>query len=215
MVSVQEWKNGVLAQTQDADHIKTAEALAELLEGSSSPADIAKIITTVYEPPPETRRDCSHAGENKKVTEFWVTHMTDAISLFGDVDTQDRLLALLVEMSKQPDVRNPDGVLKGAGGCAIYWRDLPEWEWQFSNYGLSKSRSFLVDRRLLTRHLSLQSCRASLFKGIQQEGLSESRPGPSELDEICRYSARERPVYQWSCTASVRYPATWTRTTLQ
>lgn len=138
MVSVRKWKRAVLAQTEDTGHIYAAEALAELLEGSSSPVDIAKRITTIYEPPRATRKERGQNGENEKVTEFWVTHMCDAISTFGELDKQDRLIDLLVEMSRQDVVGSRDDVSKGGGG-SNYWRDLPEWEWQFSHYGLGES----------------------------------------------------------------------------
>lgn len=137
MVSVQDWKRAVLSQTGDIDHTCAAEALAELLEGSSSPLDTAKKITTIYEPPSATRKERGQDGENEKVTEFWITHMCDAISTFGELDKQDRLIDLLVDMSRQDDVRSCDDVLKGGGG-SIYWRGLPEWEWQFSHYGLGE-----------------------------------------------------------------------------
>lgn len=137
MASVRDWKDSVLAQTQDPDHIQTAEALAELLDGTSSPADIAERITSVYEPPPEMREEWFHEGQSQKVIEFWGIHMSDAIRAFGDSVIQDRLIALLVDMSKQPDVKNPDGSSKGGPG-STYWRDLPDWESQFFHYSLSE-----------------------------------------------------------------------------
>lgn len=145
MASVQYWKDSVLAQTQDFDHIQTAEALAELLGGASSPADAAERITSIYEPPPEMRAEWFHEGQNQKVIEFWGIHMHEAMSTFGDAETRDRLIALLIEMSKQPDVKNPDGSLKGGTG-GTYWKDLPDWEWQFSYYGLGKSYILINSR---------------------------------------------------------------------
>lgn len=164
MASVQDWKDSVLAQTRDSDHIQTAEALAELLDGTSSPADIAERITSIYEPPPETRKEWFHEGQNHKVIEFWGIHMHEAMSMFGDAELQDRLIALLVEMSKQPDVKNPDGSLKGSTG-GIYWKDLPDWEWQFSYYGLGKSYSLVDSLCQLTQLCSIQARRRVLPRG--------------------------------------------------
>ena len=154
MVSVQEWRNSVLAQTQDFGHIKTAEALAELLEDSSSPAVIAKKITTIYEPPPESREELFHEGQNQKVIDFWGIHMHEAISKFGDSPVQERLVALLVDMSKQPDVKHPDGSVKGGVG-STYWRDLPNWEWQFSQHGLGKLRKRPTSLHRLIQYASI------------------------------------------------------------
>jgi hypothetical protein len=49
-----------------------------------------------------------------------------------------RLIDLLKEISRQPDVKTPDGSVKMHRGCEAYWRDVPGWEHGFAEELLCK-----------------------------------------------------------------------------
>jgi len=131
MISIAEWKKAVLARTEDPDQVQAAEALALLLSGEADADDAARSITMIYEIDLKRNNGSTYDDCYNKVYEFWTNHMWTAILQFGSTMINQRLLALLKEISKQPDVKTPDGSVKMHGGREAYWRDVPGWEFNF------------------------------------------------------------------------------------
>ncbi len=127
MTSVQEWKKEKYANTSDIDHRQAIDALASLLENKTSPAETAKAITAAYEP---------RSKLNEKIENFWVLYMCEAIRHFGDAAARERLVDLLGEISRLPDVKDADGSVQSDPGDAVFWRDMPRWAYDFKEYGL-------------------------------------------------------------------------------
>lgn len=141
MISVQDWKTTKYAKTDDTDHIRAIEALASLLEGNISPTSAAQSITTAYEASLKETKGCSDRNlwcENK-VSVFWESYMSDAISCFGSTQEQARLASLLLEISKLPDLKDHDGNVVKSIYNQTFWSDLPGWGWHFPSAGLCKS----------------------------------------------------------------------------
>ena len=140
MVSVQDWKAAKCAKADDADHIRTIEALASLLEDDISPADAALSITTAY----ATLLKATKGGSVRefwyetKVSQFWRDYLSDAIQCFGSTEVQDRLISLLSEISKLPDLKDDDGVVVKTIDHETFWSDLPDWDYQFARTALCK-----------------------------------------------------------------------------
>jgi hypothetical protein len=139
MKSVQEFTRGFRDDTQDADHLQAGDALALLLSGEADADDTAKSITMIYDVSLKRNNGFTHNDEYNKVRYFWMRHMCGAIYTFGDDAIQERLIDLLTEISKQPEVKCPDGSTKMHCGVQIYWRDLPGRSFELQAIGLSKS----------------------------------------------------------------------------
>jgi hypothetical protein len=157
MDSVQDWKKAVHAQTEDPDHVQAAEALALLLNGEAAACDTAKGITMIYEADLERNNGSTYADGHNKVYGFWTNHMCNAILKFDSIVVQQRVVELLIEISKQPDVKTPDGSVKMHDGHEVYWRDVPGWEYNFADDILCKLLTYFVCKVLLT--LFLQTTR--------------------------------------------------------
>jgi len=138
MDSVQDWKKAVLALTDDSDQIQAADALALLLNGEADADDTARSITMIFEVDLKRNNGSTHADCHNKVYEFWTNHMLLAILKFGSTVVNQRLIDLLKEISKQPDVKTPDGSVKTHGRYEAYWRDVPGWEYSFAEELLCK-----------------------------------------------------------------------------
>lgn len=140
MESVQDWRNTERAATEDADHLRAIDAVASLLEGEASPAQAAEVITTTYESSLlETFGRPWELKTDDKVSYFWAGYMSGAARTFGSAQSRERLVNLLVEISKRPDLEDADGfVITGINVDGVYWRDLPAWGRNFTSDGLCK-----------------------------------------------------------------------------
>ncbi|GAB7325712.1 hypothetical protein MBLNU13_g09679t1 [Cladosporium sp. NU13] len=132
MISAQDWKTANLVRCEDADgidadHVAAVEALASLLEGDMTPADAAQCITTTYAASVKVAEGPFKANSWKinKVYKFWRVFMSNAIRSFGSAEDQERLFKLLVEISRQPDLEDDDGIVIGDLYLDPYWIDLP------------------------------------------------------------------------------------------
>ena len=125
-VSVQNFTQEVYKNTDDPCHFEAADALALLLKGGADADDTARSITTIYEI--ELRKyESTTMDDEKQVCYFWACHMCGAIRTFGSQELRERLFDLLVAISKQPDVKTPNGSVKKYLDCDVYWRDFPGW----------------------------------------------------------------------------------------
>lgn len=75
MVSVEDWKEAVLARTKDSDHVQAADALALLLNGEADADDTAKSITMIYEVDLEHNNGSIYNDCHNKVYELWMNHL--------------------------------------------------------------------------------------------------------------------------------------------
>lgn len=123
------------AETSDSEHHQAIDALALLLENQESPADTAKAFTMVYENSIKTADRPTNVDSRNKVHTFWALWMCDAIRTFEGASK--RLVDLLVEVSRQPDIIGIDRSPKKHIDGSIYWRDLPSWSFDFAEHGLS------------------------------------------------------------------------------
>lgn len=143
--STDSFVEGVHEITNDPDHHEAADALAALLSGVASAEDTAKSITMMYEVSLKKSNESTWEDERNKPFYFWGLHMWRAIRAFGDDEVQARrLLDLLEEMSRQPDVINSDGSVKLHAELQIYWRDLPGWSFHLMEM-LGKSLHLSTD----------------------------------------------------------------------
>jgi hypothetical protein len=119
LADIQDWIKTRRERITAPDHLSAIDALAVCLDGSESPSAVAVIITKAYS---------SYVGQplknsdSDRVQSFWVM-LCDAARMFGSA--QSRLIDLLHEMSKQPDVYATDGSLAKTTSGMVYWRDLP------------------------------------------------------------------------------------------
>jgi hypothetical protein len=114
---IQDWIKTRRERVTAPDHLSAIDALAICLNGNGPPNAIATSITKAYSSYVEQPLKNS---ESDRVQSFWVL-LCDAARMFGSA--QSRLIDLLHEMSKQPDIYATDGS-KTTGGM-VYWRDLP------------------------------------------------------------------------------------------
>lgn len=148
MISVQDWKTSKCAITEDTDHVKAIEALASLLGGNIFPADAAKSITTAYAASLKATKggDNHNSWYETKVAQFWGSDMFDAIACYGGTDVQARLISLLVEISKLPDLKDDHGVVVKTIHHQTFRSDLPGWGRHFASAGLGKlHHNLLID----------------------------------------------------------------------
>ena len=129
MVSIQDWKTTECAQIDDSDHVEAIETLASLLEGDITPTDAAKMITKTYEASLKAiegfwKDEHYHIT---KVHDFWSRYMTGTIRSFGSAEERERLFELLIEISRQPDLEDHDGMVMKSIDQKIFWSDLPGW----------------------------------------------------------------------------------------
>lgn len=123
--AVLEFTDGVRELTDDLDHLEAADALGALLSGEATPEDTAKIITMIYEVSLKKKKESAYTNEHEKTFYFWDHHLCNAISRFGSDELQERrLLQLLDEISKQPNVTASNGCVKEYS-ARVYWHDLP------------------------------------------------------------------------------------------
>ena len=150
MDSIQDWKKAVLANTEDPDQVQAAEALALLLSGEADANDTARSITMTFEVDLKRNNGSTYADGHNKFYCFCMNHMCNAIVRLGSTVVHQRLIELLKEISKQPNVKTPDGSVKMHEGCEAYWRDVPGWEYSFAEEILCKSLPCIVYNTLLT-----------------------------------------------------------------
>lgn len=191
MVSAQDWKTANLvkcadADGMDADHVAAVEALASLLEGDMTPADAAESITTTYAASVKFTEGPFQVGSWKtnKVYEFWGLFMSDAIRSFGSADNQERLFKLLVEISRQPDLEDNDGIAVKDVDLDTYWLDLPGWGDCFSDATLCKWISYVTQFYLLTEYDSLHS------SSCEQRSITCKETAVAERDEVRSHVAQ-------------------------
>jgi hypothetical protein len=141
MESVQSYMEKVREHTEDPDHLRANEALASLVEGEASPTDTAKIITTAYASSLRSDRSAPKGDRwyHSKFHEFWGRIFSDFVRHHSSGEAQERLINLLVEISRQPDLRWEDGSVATTDAGQVYWRDLPGWEFHFADEGLRES----------------------------------------------------------------------------
>lgn len=137
-LTVQEWRSEQRAATADEDHYQAMEALTSLLEGEISANEAAKTITDVYGALIGKETRMTTDDDILKICDFWDFYMLDAIEIFGTAIAQERLASLLVEMSRQPDMKTPDGYVKEHGNGEVWWRDLPKWSYHLLEHGLGE-----------------------------------------------------------------------------
>lgn len=138
MESVEDYMKKVHEYTTDADHLQANVALALFLEGEVSTAETAKTITTIYEPSLQAGQGIpnDHLWYKTKVHEFWGESLSTIIREFGSAEAQARLIDLLVEISRQPDLTYADGTPIVELNGEMYWKDLPGWSFGFTEDGL-------------------------------------------------------------------------------
>ena len=134
----------------DSDHLQATAALALLLIGEANADDTAKSITMIYEVDLKRNNGSTYGDGHNKFFHFLNSHICTAIRTFGSAEVQHRLIDLLVEISRQPDVKTPDGSVKLHDAHEVYWRDVPGWEYNFADEILCKSLTFLGYNILLT-----------------------------------------------------------------
>jgi hypothetical protein len=122
LADIQDWIKDRRERLTASDHLTAIDALAMSLNGSESPSAIAVIITTAYSSYVEQPLKTSDSERIDRVKFFWST-LCDTARTFGSAHS--RLIDLLHEISKQPDVYATDGSLERAPGGVVYWRDLP------------------------------------------------------------------------------------------
>lgn len=141
MEAVEDYMKNVREYTDDDDHLQANEALALLLKGDASPAATAKIITEIYKPSLQAGQGIPthHLWYKNKVYEFFGDFLSIVIREFGSTEVQARLIDLLVEISRQPDLTYADGSLISES-CGekveMFWKDLPGWSFCFTEDGL-------------------------------------------------------------------------------
>ena len=151
----------MLARTEDLDHIKAADALTLLLNGEADADNTAERITKIYEADLKRNNGSTYADGHNKVYEFWMNHMCNAILKFGNSVVHQRLIELLEEISRQPEVRTPDGCEKMYEGCEVYWRDVPGWEYSFADDILCKLPYCVAYKALLMAQIQTTRDRSS------------------------------------------------------
>ena len=125
------------AETSDSDHHRAIDALAMLLDYKAAPAETAKRITMAYEDSIRAVGRPTSTCEPDKVAAFWALWMCEAIRRFDAA--LRRLVDLLVEISRCPDVRVGNGPMEKHTNGSVYWRDLPGWSFAFAEHGLRRS----------------------------------------------------------------------------
>ena len=153
----------MLAQTEDLDHVKVADALALLLNGEAVAGDTAERISKIYEADLKRNNGSTYADGYNKVYEFWMNHMCNAILKFGSSVVHQRLIELLKEISKQPETKTPDGCVKMHEGCEVYWRDVPGWEYSFADDILCKLPYCVAYKALLIAQLQTTRDQSSIL----------------------------------------------------
>lgn len=144
-LSAQEWGTQLRTAIDDHDHAQAIETLVALIEGHCSPAHAARIIMTTYSAQLSQENGITTEDHDLKINHFWDFYLLEAVQIFGSAAIEDRLADLLVEMSRQPDVKSHDGSVKTHGNGAVWWRDLPKWSYWFLEHGICG----LFDRMLL------------------------------------------------------------------
>jgi hypothetical protein len=137
---VEEYMQKVREHTSEPDHLQANEALVLLLKGEASPAKTARTITAVYEPSLKAGQGIptDHLWYKNKVFEFWGLTFSAIVREFGSAEEQERLIDLLVEISRQPDLTYADGSPIVERNGEVYWKDLPGWNFGFTEDGLRK-----------------------------------------------------------------------------
>jgi len=116
-------------EMQHPSHAKTLDALVALLKNEASPAEIARTITSTYQE--IFAPDSQGLAWHEMIQHFWAFHMSRVIRGFGSAT--GRLVEMMVEISKQPDMKTADGTVVSLPGYPekIYWRELPAFAGQF------------------------------------------------------------------------------------
>ena len=130
--TVQDWANAMKARADNTNHHLAIDALASLLDDKTSSSDAAGRITTAYEEPIKDLSNPDDFGNDVSI--FYALYSCDAIRTFGDAS--GHLVDLLVEISKQPNIKHIDGSSVKQRNGSVYWRDLPSWSYNFLEYGL-------------------------------------------------------------------------------
>jgi hypothetical protein len=119
LADIQDWIKIRRERITAPDHLSAIDALAMCLNGSEPPNAVAAIITKAYSTYVEQPLKNS---DSDRVQGFWVM-LCDAARMFESA--QSRLIGLLHELSRQPDIYTTDGSLAKTPSGMVYWRDLP------------------------------------------------------------------------------------------
>jgi hypothetical protein len=138
MVSLGEFMQNVRERTSATHHLRAADAFELLLKGEADADDTAWRITMIYEVDLKRNNGSSYADCHNKVNDFFLDQMIGAIRCFGDAAVQQRLIDLLMEIRKQPDVKTPDRSVEMHRGVEVYWRDVLGWSFAFTYHGLGQ-----------------------------------------------------------------------------
>lgn len=136
---MQDYKKAALRDTEDPVHVEAADAMILMLKGEVGPGDTAKRITEIYNTELKLSNVSPYMNDEVPVNYFWVYLLCNAVFMFGSAENHERLFDLLVAISRQPDVKTPDGSVKKYCDRAIYWRDLPGWSLAFSTQATCES----------------------------------------------------------------------------
>jgi hypothetical protein len=139
MGSMEEYRKASLKDSEDPVHVEAADAMILMLKGEAGPEDTAKRITEIYNTELKSSNESPYMNDEVPVNYFWNYLMCGAICDFGSAELHERLFDLLVAISRQPDVKTPNGSLKKYCNIDVYWRDLPGWSLAFSTQATCKS----------------------------------------------------------------------------
>lgn len=139
MASIEDWKRAVPTHSEDPVHAEAADAMALMLKGEVGPEDTAKRIAEIYGTELKSNNDSPDMNDEEQVNYFWTYLMCDAIFTFSSAEQHERLFDLLVAISKQPDVKTPNGSVKKYCDHDVYWRDLPGWSLSFATQASCES----------------------------------------------------------------------------
>jgi hypothetical protein len=130
--TAQDWASAMESGTDNARHHLAIDALALLLDNKASSSDTAGKSTTTYE---SSIKAFNNPDEVKReVSEFYALYLCDAIRSLGGASK--RLIDLLLESSKRPDLETVDGTSERHRNGSVNWRDSPRWSYNFLEYGL-------------------------------------------------------------------------------
>lgn len=130
MESVQDWAKRERENTREPEQLQSIEALALLLEGKTSPLATAKTVTAIcesavadYQDPNPYKYELYEDQPDFRAHQLWRL-ICGAISTFGSAESRDRLISLLVEISRQPDIIGKEGGQITHYLGDVYWSGL-------------------------------------------------------------------------------------------
>lgn len=147
---MEDYKKAAFKDSDDPVHVGAADAMILMLKGEAGPEDTAKRITKIYETELKSNNESPDMNYEEQVNYFWTYLLCSAIFMFDSAEQHERLFDLLVAISKQPDVKTPNGSVKKYCGRAVYWRDLPGWSLAFATQATCASTLPVLLITLLT-----------------------------------------------------------------